>query len=943
MPDKPESKAYIINHTHWDREWRYSMWQTRFMLVEVMDELIEHLESGKCKSFLMDGQVSSILDYLEVRPEQKNRLKKLISLGKLEIGPWYTLPDEFPVDGESLVRNLLWGDRLSKQLGGCLKVGYTSFGWGQTAQLSQIYRGFGIDVGFIGKKVNHERAPKSEFLWRAPDGSTMLTSRFGEWGRHNFYMYLYLRAMFGIDYFSANWCYYWNQDAVIYHRADQEFYEQDMSRIDTPEKYYPEMITPECADRLWATTDESEIADHRLMMNGVDYAGSQKFLADIIQKLVDVDIYRNRIWKQASLREFVDIMREKINIESLNTVDGELRDGPAAFVTGNALMTRNYLKFLNKKAQNRLIRFAEPLSVFASMQGAEFPDTIIKLSWKYLLDSHSHDSINGVTQDVTADAVKARLKQSIELSDAIGDNALKQLVKKIDMSCFDRNDVIVVVFNPLPYDRRELVQAWINVPVELKHNKVILPTNEGMQIFNSKDEPIDTQWISAEDHTCCIQEVHSRPFPFYNKRHRVVFDAGIIPAGGYKLFRVGRKNENRKDVKYSDLWSQTGDILIAPNIMENEHLLVEFNTNGTFDLTDKELNHTFANLNYYEDAAEHGHYWANERAMNVQTYNSLCCQSRLWTQESGPLQATIVSEVIMSLPSASILSEQRRCDQMVDMTIRTYATLKAKSRQVDIRVEFENRHKDHTLRVMLPTGIEKAEKAFTGGHFNVEERSICPQGPQDGGYWVDMACLPHDKFVDVSDGKVGFAVLNDCFVEYEVGNTSQRILCLTLLRAVRNAVCTDMHGWTHFKNQDGGQCIGKHTVQYAIRTHKDDWQKANIPLYADLFNAPVWPVQTRRHEGILPTHQVSFLHVENPMIRFSALKKCHDRDTYVLRLYNPTPTQQNCEIAFGCRLLNAWLCNLNEERESQIKPVENKLMVIFEPKKIKTIEIECLN
>jgi alpha-mannosidase len=294
----------------------------------------------------------------------------------------------------------------------------------------------------------------------------------------------------------------------------------------------------------------------------------------------------------------------------------------------------------------------------------------------------------------------------------------------------------------------------------------------------------------------------------------------------------------------------------------------------------------------------------------------------------------------MPLPSASTADRQRRGDQVVDLVIRTYVTLKAESRQVDVRVEFENRHKDHTLRVMLPTGLERAESAYVGGHFNVGKRSIYPQGPQKGSYWVDMARLPHDKFVDVSDGDQGVGVLNDCLVEYEVGNTPQRVLALTLLRAVRNGVCTELRSWTHFNNQDGGQCLGKHAVHYAIRPHQGDWQKADIPLYADLFNSKVYPIQTRQHKGVLPPHQASFIQVKDSTIRFSALKKCHDSENYILRLYNPTDTVRETEVEFSCKRAQVWLCNLNEDRLSEIKPMNHKIKIVFEPKKIKTIEFK---
>ena len=92
--------AHIVSHTHWDREWRYPLWETRHMLRDFMDELVDVLESGAYPGFLLDGQVIPVLDYLDMRPDKEEAVKKLVSSGKLEVGPWYILPDEFPVDGE---------------------------------------------------------------------------------------------------------------------------------------------------------------------------------------------------------------------------------------------------------------------------------------------------------------------------------------------------------------------------------------------------------------------------------------------------------------------------------------------------------------------------------------------------------------------------------------------------------------------------------------------------------------------------------------------------------------------------------------------------------------------------------------------------------------------------------------------------------------------------
>ncbi|MDD4297281.1 MAG: alpha-mannosidase, partial [Ruminiclostridium sp.] len=121
--------GYVVPHTHWDREWRYPLWQNRILLTGFMEELLQILDTNpEYKCFVLDGQSVIIEDYLEVRPKDTERVCKYIKEGRISIGPWYTLPDLYPIDGECLVRNLLKGIRYSNSLGGHLKVGYNSFG-----------------------------------------------------------------------------------------------------------------------------------------------------------------------------------------------------------------------------------------------------------------------------------------------------------------------------------------------------------------------------------------------------------------------------------------------------------------------------------------------------------------------------------------------------------------------------------------------------------------------------------------------------------------------------------------------------------------------------------------------------------------------------------------------------------------------------------------------
>ncbi|MFC1676957.1 alpha-mannosidase [Planctomycetota bacterium] len=936
--------AYIVAHTHWDREWRYPLWETQLMLIDFMDELIDVLESGKYAGFVLDGQVVPVLDYLKLKPEMTEPIKALVKSGKLQIGPWLLLPDEYPVDGEAMVRNLLWGNRKAKELGCVFNVGYTSFGWGQTAQLPQIYAGFGIDIAMVGKQISKARAPESEFLWRSPDGSELLATRYGKTGRANFYFKLHLTALFGIDYEGPNWAYDWSNGGIAYHSADADQAEQDHQRLDAPTKWHPEAITPELIEKLWASTDESVIDEHRLMMNGCDYTNPQPMVTEMIERINEVDPDPDRKWVQATMPQFIKLMKKSIDQTKLKVVKGELRDGPAGSLTGNAITTSLYLKRLNKKAQNLLIRFAEPMSVLAAAAGASYPNALIEKAWEYLLYSHPHDSINGVSQDKTSRDVFHRLDQVIDLSQSLGNRAMKELIKRIDLAEFNDDDVLVVVFNSLPYPRSQVVDANINMPDEKPRNQnwVAYSPPGGIQMFDAKGKAVGTQWQGSTDETYCVAEMHTRAFPFNCERHQISFNTGKIPAGGYKVFRAAyAKDSNVKGIARNDSVSRTDTLLKSPNVIENEFLSIEMNHNGTFDMTDRTIGTNFNSLNYYEDRGEHGDYWVNKRPMFDQVHTSLGCNARIYSEQSGPLQATLVSEITMSLPKRGDKANQKRSDELADLKIKTSVTLRAGQKFAEVNVEFENRHEDHYLRAMFPTRLSKATHADAGGHFIVDHRPIRPQGPDTETIWPDMATQPQNNFIDVSDGKTGIAFLNDSLGEYEVLDNDERTVALSLLRSVKNWICTETRVGSSFPSQKGGQSLGSHSIRYALQPHAGNWLQGDIALAAEFFNVAPRVVQTRKHKGQLPGTENSLFSVHNDTLRFSTLKKTEDRKTFIIRLYNPTAQTQKAMIKLAPKITAAWQTDLNEKRMNKLNPAKaGYVSVTAEPYKIITIEIK---
>ena len=97
MPENNTEKfrMHIVPHTHWDREWYYSLEKFRYRLIRLLDLLIDLMEKDRIRYFILDGQTIAIEDYLSRRPENRKRLEKLISDERIFIGPWYTQPNIF--------------------------------------------------------------------------------------------------------------------------------------------------------------------------------------------------------------------------------------------------------------------------------------------------------------------------------------------------------------------------------------------------------------------------------------------------------------------------------------------------------------------------------------------------------------------------------------------------------------------------------------------------------------------------------------------------------------------------------------------------------------------------------------------------------------------------------------------------------------------------------
>jgi mannosylglycerate hydrolase len=142
-------------------------------LVDVVDEVLDRLEAEEDLRFTLDGQLATVDDYLEIRPEAEERIRRLVGAGRLAVGPWQTLMDEFLVDGETTLRNLEAGLRRSEEFGESMRVGYLPDMFGHVAQMPQILRAAGIETAVVWRGVP-AAVDFHRFVWAGLDGSTVV-------------------------------------------------------------------------------------------------------------------------------------------------------------------------------------------------------------------------------------------------------------------------------------------------------------------------------------------------------------------------------------------------------------------------------------------------------------------------------------------------------------------------------------------------------------------------------------------------------------------------------------------------------------------------------------------------------------------------------------------------------------------------------------------------
>ncbi len=184
--------------------------------------------------------------------------------------------------------------------------------------------------------------------------------------------------------------------------------------------------------------------------------------------------------------------------------------------------------------------------------------------------------------------------------------------------------------------------------------------------------------------------------------------------------------------------------------------------------------------------------------------------------------------------------------------------------------------------------------------------------------WAKFEVLAH-TFIDMSDNKHGFAILNDCKYGHSVQDNSMEI---NLLRSP-----ADVH-----KEAD----LGQHTFTFAYYPHNNSLADSDVIQQAHSLNQKLYLLET---DVIPQASQKSLFKIDNQALIAQTVKYSESGNDIIVRCYEAQGSSQKCKLELNDNYSSAYLCNMLEDEEEKLS-IENKsLKLSFTPFEIKTIKL----
>ena len=897
-------KIHVIPHSHWDREWYFTTSRSKVYLMKDLGDVLNTLENDpEFKYFMVDAQGSLLDDYIKWRPQDKERISKLVNEGRLVIGPWYTQTDQLVISGESIVRNMYYGMKRCESFGKYMNVGYVPDSFGQSGNMPQIYRQFGIEDTLFWRGVSDDMVKHTDYNWRGDDGSVVFTTQ----------------IPFG---------YYIGGNIPEAPEENDEFWKK------------------ECFEKAGGRS----ATRHIYFPNGFDQAPVRTNLPQLVQERNEKDPENEYVI--SCIEDYIkDVKSENPELEE---VQGELVIAKHMRIHKSIFSSRSDLKVMNTQIQNYVTNVMEPLLTISYNLGNEYPHEAVAEIWKLLFENAAHDSIGSCISDTANEDVYVRYKQARD----IAVNLVELHSRLIATNVKNDADMTFTAINTLPQKRKDTVIVKTYVPggkfaiIDEKGNDV------DYTIIKSRDL---TDYVLSQ--TIMLDPSRKFYVPDQVLEVTMAIKANDVPALGYVQYSIDTQKDSHKETAdkkvlenkyYTIEVEENGSLTIvdkANNVTyKNQGILVENGDDGdSFN---------------YSPPRKDMEVFSNESKCTVKISGSdiydqaeihfdMVVPADLDERAEGKVSVTMLVDMTVAL---------RKDSKVIDFNVKV--DNKGLSHRLcvlfDSQIVSAFNYADQQFGLIKrPNYYEKEMKLYMESMNNKTEKKA---GIQELANWANdqstwqeppISIEPTQSYVSLTDGKTGIAVIPQGVREYEVLDDSK--IRLTLFRTYgfmgkENLIYRPGRAsGERIIETPAAQLLKEMEFNFGFTSYAGDINDSDIDTlakqyntnmevytYAEFLNGRLIFSQREIDGENAKIH--SLFETEGNLV-VSAVKKAEEDDGYIIRLYNGKDHKNlDDKIKFNFDIKEAYYTNLKEEKTEEIK-IENNTISVKELSHCKFVTI----
>jgi alpha-mannosidase len=573
--------------------------------------------------------------------------------------------------------------------------------------------------------------------------------------------------------------------------------------------------------------------------------------------------------------DFFKDMEKKLPTMQVPTWNGELY-----FQYHRGVFTTQAETKRRIRRAEELVLNAEKFASVASLFGRAYPQEEMEQAWKNLLFDHFHDIMPGSGIAVNYLDAKRNLESVDRMANEVTVGSLREIAAHVNTQ---GDGVPVMLFNSLSWSRTDVVEVETQLPG---------PASD-IEVIDTNRNVVPSQLLSMDKDT---------------NRARFLLQA-TVPSLGYRTYFV-RGKQNSQVLATS--------LKATGNTLENEFLRVKIDPqtgcmtslfdkkSGTEALAPSETdtggpkNSTCGNLlQTFVDKPKQWDAWNIDADFEKQHWD-LDKADEVKLVESGPLRAVI-----------------RVKNHFQNSTFVRDITLYAGVPRVDVKMLTEWHEKHILLKVAFPASAH-SDKATYEIPFGSVERPTTRNTPAEQAQFE----VPGYRWADISDGKHGLSLLNDCKYGYDAKGNVMR---LSLLRSPE---------WP-----DPHADEGHHEFTYSLYPHGGGWKEALTVRRGYELNYKLVELLTGRHEGALPAEH-SFVDAEPDNVIVSAVKRAEDDNALILRFYEWAGKTGDVKLQIPPGATSAADADLMERPEGSVQLQGDTVSVPTKPYEIETIKVQ---